>query len=206
MSLALALLISYLLGAIPTGYLLVRLTSHVDIRTVGSGNIGATNALRTAGPWVGATVLIGDILKGLVAAAVIPKFFLHTAEPLTSLACGTAAVIGHDFPCFLRFQGGKGVATTLGTLLGTAPPLAGMVIGVWLITFAVSRYVSIGSLAAAGAIPITQLFFHRPPPEVCLGALLGGLMIVRHHANIQRLLSGTEHRAWSRPSSRGKEG
>ena len=198
---AVALLSSYFLGAIPTGYLLVRLTSHVDIRTVGSGNIGATNALRTAGPWVGATVLIGDMLKGVIAAAVIPQLFLHAADPLRSLVCGAAAVIGHDFPCFLRFQGGKGVATTLGALLGTAQPLAGVVLGVWLITFAVSRYVSVGSLAAALAIPITQMFLHRPGLEVCLGALLGGLMIARHHANIQRLLRGAEHRAWSRHPS-----
>ena len=91
MMVALALLSAYLLGAIPTGYLLVRLASHVDLRTVGSGNIGATNALRTAGPWVGVTVLIGDILKGVLAAAIIPKLFLHATEPFLSLACGTVA-------------------------------------------------------------------------------------------------------------------
>ena len=193
-----ALIGCYLIGSIPTAYLLVRWTKRVDIRTIGSGNIGATNALRTAGPWAGVVVLLVDVLKGVVAAGAIPQWLLGSSASAMALGCGLAAVLGHDFPCFLRFRGGKGVATTLGVLGASAPSVAGLVVGVWLVVFFAFRYVSLGSLAAAMTIPISQLALHQSLPQVLIGATLAALIIVRHRGNIQRLLSGTEHRAWSR--------
>lgn len=190
------LLIGYLLGSLPTAYLLVKWTKRVDIRTLGSGNVGATNALRTAGPVVGVAVLLIDVLKGWLAAAIIPRWILGQAPPSAwALLGGLAAVIGHNFPCFLRFRGGKGVATTLGALAGSVPVIAGIVVGVWLVVFLLSRYVSLGSLAAAVAIPVSQLTLHRSTSELLAGSALAVLMVVRHRTNIQRLLGGVEHRA-----------
>lgn len=198
MQLAFALFVCYLLGSIPTAYLLVRWAKGIDIRTAGSGNVGATNALRTVGLWAGIVVLAVDLLKGLIAAGLVPRWVLGETDLGTSLACGLAAVLGHDFSCFLRFQGGKGVATTIGTLLAANPLVAGMVAGVWLVVFLGFHYVSLGSLAAAAAIPISQLVLHQSLREVLIGSVLAGLITVRHRANLQRLLSGVEHRAWPR--------
>lgn len=197
MGLVTALAVSYVLGAIPSGYVLIRWIKRTDIRTVGSGNIGATNALRAAGPWAGATVLILDILKGLVAATLIPRALLPQAGPAVGLVCGTAAVVGHTYSCFLRFEGGKGVATTIGVLLGASPAVAGCFLGVWVVVFALSRYVSLGSVVAAAAMPISQVVLHAASPEILAGAVLAVLILVRHRPNLQRLLTGTEHRAWS---------
>lgn len=198
MPLAFALSLCYLLGSIPTAYLLVRWAKGIDIRTVGSGNVGATNALRTVGLWAGIMVLAVDLFKGVIAAGLVPRWVLGETDLGTSLACGLAAVLGHDFSCFLRFQGGKGVATTLGAILAASPLVAGMVAGVWLVVFLGFRYVSLGSLAAASAIPISQLVLHRSLREVLIGSVLAGLIIVRHRANLQRLLRGVEHRTWPR--------
>ena len=193
----LAVLLCYLLGSLPSAYLLVKWTKRVDIRTVGSGNVGATNALRTAGPLAGIVVLLIDVLKGWLAAAAIPRWILGPVPPALALGCGLAAVLGHVCPCFLQFRGGKGVATTLGALGGSAPAVAGIVVGVWVAVFLLSRYVSLGSLAAALAIPISQAILRRSMTELVVGAVLAGLIIARHRANIQRLLSGVESRAWS---------
>lgn len=193
-----ALALSYVLGAIPTGYVLVRGIKRMDIRTVGSGNIGATNALRAAGPWAGGAVLILDILKGLAAATLIPRALVPEPGPAVGLVCGAAAVAGHAYSCFLRFEGGKGVATTIGALLGASPAVAGCFLGVWAVVFALSRYVSLGSVAAAAAMPVSQIILRADGLEVLAGAVLATLIMVRHRANLQRLLAGTEHRAWSR--------
>lgn len=200
MGFAAALVVCYLLGSIPTAYLLVRVTKGVDIRTVGSGNVGATNAMRAAGRAVGAVVYLADLGKGVLAAGVVPRWLLGVPAPGVALACGVAAVLGHDFPCFLRFRGGKGVATTMGVLLGSMPLVAGLTIGVWVAVFALCRYVSVASLAAAIVIPFSQLGLHRTHAEVVFGAVLALLVLVRHRSNLQRLLSGTEHRAGSRSS------
>ena len=198
MTFVLALLVCYLIGSVPTAYWLVRLTTGTDVRTVGSGNVGATNAMRTAGPVIGVIVLLVDILKGVLAVWLVPRAVLNASGLERILACGLAAVLGHIFPCFLRFRGGKGVATTLGMLLGSMPIIAAIVMGTWIIGFALTRYVSIGSLVAAVAIPTAQLIMRQSLPAVLLGACLAVLIIVRHRANIQRLLGGVEHRAWSR--------
>ena len=139
----------YALGSIPTGYWLMRWTRNVDIRTVGSGNIGATNALRTGGLAAGVIVLFVDVLKGFLAAAMAKLFLMQPSPPGMALACGTLAILGHAYSCFLGFRGGKGVATALGTLLGVSPPLAVITVGVWLLAFLATRYVSMASITAA---------------------------------------------------------
>lgn len=192
-----ALVASYLIGSIPSGYLLVRWMKRVDIRSTGSGNIGATNVLRTAGPAAGVSILMVDILKGWVSARLIPGWLIGTATPAMALACGTAAVLGHVCPCFLKFRGGKGVATMLGALAGSDPALALTIVGVWAVSFAACRYVSVGSLAAAATIPLSQILRQRAGGELALGTLLAIVIIVRHRENVLRLLAGTEHRAWS---------
>ena len=191
-----ALVLSYLLGSIPSGFLLVRKMKRVDLRTVGSGNIGATNVMRTAGAWAGGAVLLIDVLKGCLAVTLIGTWLLGDPDPAVRLACGLAAVIGHSFPVFLKFRGGKGVATTIGVLLGAMPALAAVALGGWLVVFLICRYVSVGSIVLASMIPILQLLAHRPLAEVLLGATLGLLVVMRHQSNIRRLLRGTESR-WS---------
>ena len=192
--LAVALLVCYLLGSIPSAFLLVSKVKRVDIRTVGSGNVGASNALRTAGLWAGLTVLLIDGLKGFIAVTLIAPWLMGDPTPATRLGCGLAAVIGHDFPVFLKFRGGKGVATTIGVLLGAMPGIATVGLAVWAVVFSIWRYVSVGSIALATMIPILQLLAHQTLAQVLLGAVLALLMVVRHRRNIGRLLQGTEPR------------
>ena len=187
----------YLVGSIPTAYLFAKLARGVDIRTVGSGNVGATNAFRTIGAWAGVSVFVIDLFKGVVASRCLPAWLLDEVSPAMALTSGLMAVIGHDFPCWLRFRGGKGVATTIGALIGCSPLVAGVVAATWILFFALTRYVSIGSMMAAAAIPVSQLGAHQPLTAVGIGGLLAPLILVQHRANLQRLLTGTEHRAWS---------
>ena len=199
----LALAGSYLVGSIPTAYLVVRWLARVDVRTIGSGNVGATNVTRAAGLGPGVAVFLIDLGKGLAAVLVVARWLMapEALTPAVRLGCGLAAVLGHVFPVFLRFQGGKGVATTIGVVLGTMPPVAGLCLAVWGAGFALSRYVSVGSLAAAVALPVAQLLLRYPLSEVLLGTALAALIIVRHRANIGRLVQGTEHRIGRRKSS-----
>ena len=195
-----ALALSYLVGSIPTAYLFVKQAKGIDIRTVGSGNVGATNAMRTAGRGIGALVFLVDVLKGVAAVLVVPRVVVGGAvTPGVVPWCGLAAVVGHNFPCFLGFRGGKGVATTIGVLLGNMPVIAGIVVGVWIVVFLLCRYVSIASMTAALAIPISQVLLHYWYAEILVGVVLAVLIVVRHRSNIRRLLDGTEHRAGARP-------
>ena len=189
-----ALALSYLVGSIPTAYLVVKWLKRVDVRTIGSGNVGATNVTRAAGLWAGAGVFIVDLAKGLIAVTVIAPWLLHDPTPAARLACGLLAVVGHSFPVFLKLHGGKGVATTIWVLLGAAPLIAGACLFVWLAAFAICRYVSVGSLAAAVTLPVAQLIMHRPLAEIWLGVALAALIILRHRANLARLAQGREHR------------
>lgn len=194
MILPFALLCSYLMGSIPTAFLLVRSTKDVDIREVGSGNVGATNALRAAGKGIGLAVLLLDGLKGVIVVTLIAGTLLGEATLFSRLLCGLAAVIGHDFPIFLRFRGGKGVATTIGVLLGAMLPIALLGLGVWVVAFLLSRYVSIASMVFGISIPALQASSGRSFVEIFLGAILGILLIARHHGNIRRLIEGSENR------------
>ena len=205
-AMSLAVAASYLVGSIPTGYLVVKQLTQTDVRATGSGSIGATNVTRAAGKGAGRLVFIADVLKGVLAVLVVAPTLVHPVTPTVQLLCGMSAVLGHDFPVFLKFRGGKGVATTIGVLVGTMPLVAAVSLAVWLISFLIWRYVSLGSLAAALAIPLAQLMTGQPPASTRLGTLLALLIIVRHYANIRRLLEGRESRVGRHPVERPREG
>ena len=190
-----ALLGAYLLGSIPTAYLVVKRLTGADVRHVGSGNVGATNVTRTAGFGPGLFVFLLDGLKGWAAVALVAPAVLPDGSPTARLACGVAAVVGHTAPVFLHFRGGKGVATSIGVLLGAMPAVAVAFVGVWVLCFALWRYVSVGSLAAAVSLPAAQWLAGQGMAEILLGAGLAALIIVKHRPNIERLLQGWEHRA-----------
>jgi acyl phosphate:glycerol-3-phosphate acyltransferase len=184
------LITAYFLGSIPTGLLLAK-AAGVDIRTSGSGNIGATNVYRTLGRSVGVMTLVGDCLKGLLP--VLLARYLHMTE-IWIAAIGLAAFLGHVYTIFLGFKGGKGVATALGIFLGVAP-LA--VCGALLIFGGVvwrSRYISLGSITAAAAMPAFVALFNPQPALVLMTVAVAALVIWKHRENIQRLRAGTENR------------
>lgn len=197
---------AYLLGSIPTGYLVGR-ARGLDLRAAGSGNIGATNALRVLGKPAGILVLLGDALKGWAACTLLPAATLRwtgaapQALPLwLAVIGGLAAVVGHNYTCWLRFKGGKGVATSGGVLLGLMPQALITVLAVFGILLLASRIVSLSSLGAAAALPVAVWFWHRDPILLSLGLCLAVLAFVRHRANLRRLLDGTEPRLGQKPS------
>ncbi len=187
----LALLLSYLLGSIPNGLWLCRALWHVDLRQHGSHNIGATNAWRTLGKGPGFLVFFLDMLKGLLAVW-LGEMLVGT--PLVMILCGVLAIVGHSLSLFLRFHGGKGVATGLGVILMLMPKVTGIVFLVWLLLVLATRYVSLGSIVAAALVPVLALVFGYPALYVVFGVLAAALIIVRHRSNITRLLNGTENR------------
>ncbi|MDP3703554.1 MAG: glycerol-3-phosphate 1-O-acyltransferase PlsY, partial [Candidatus Omnitrophota bacterium] len=189
-----ALLGSYLIGSIPTGFLLVKWLKRVDLRTVGSGNIGATNVGRVAGRGASAAVFLIDAAKGIVPVLLIAPQASEVAGSTAALACGLAAVLGHNFPLFLKFKGGKGVATTIGVLLSAMPLVGAVYLLVWGACLMIWRYVSLGSMAAAVSIPLMQVLLRRCATEIWLGAALALLIVARHRANIDRLRQGIEPR------------
>ncbi|MFO1497189.1 MAG: glycerol-3-phosphate 1-O-acyltransferase PlsY [Verrucomicrobiota bacterium] len=186
-------LLSYLLGSIPTGYLAGRLQG-VDIRAVGSGNIGATNVFRALGKTAGFTVLAIDALKGFAACRWVPLLFGAPVPEDMTIAAGVAAILGHNYTCWLRFKGGKGIATSAGVLLGWLPWALAIVLGLWGIVFGVSRYVSLASITAALALPLAAWVTGGSPRMIGIAAMVGALAIYKHHSNIRRLINGTEHR------------
>jgi glycerol-3-phosphate acyltransferase PlsY len=184
--------IAYLVGSIPFGYWLVRATKGVDIRTVGSGNIGASNVWRTFGRGYGIPVVLFDTAKGFVPALVATKVDGHLAGALA----GGAAMLGHWRPVFLGFQrGGKTVATCGGAFLGLAPFVGLIGGGVWIVVFLLLRYASVASMLGALSLPVVAAAFGEPWPVIVFGALAGVAVVVLHRANIARLRSGTENRA-----------
>ena len=186
---AAALIFGYLCGSIPFGVLLTRVAGAPDLRSVGSGNIGATNVLRTGRKVLAATTLAGDILKGTVAVVVIGFIFSREA----TLYAALGAFLGHLFPLWLGFKGGKGVATYIGLLLGLALWLALIVFClIWIAIAAASRYSSLAALVASAATPVV-LWWNGNVPEAKLFLLLSALVWLTHRANIARLISGTEH-------------
>jgi glycerol-3-phosphate acyltransferase PlsY len=196
MDLVVPILLAYLLGAMPNGLLIARLKG-IDIRKVGSGNIGATNVMRSVGkPWGIATFVL-DALKGFVPAFVFPAVFPSGAGPAAvGVFSGVAAILGHNYPIYLRFRGGKGVATSAGVLLGIAPLAVLIGLGGWLLVFLATRYVSLASIVAAAVIVVCGWLAYRREGLLLPTTLtlLGILAIWRHRSNIQRLLAGTEHR------------
>jgi glycerol-3-phosphate acyltransferase PlsY len=183
----------YFIGAIPFSYL-VSLLKGVDIRTRGSGNVGATNVLRALGPVAAAAALAADLLKG-VAAAWIGT--MAGGEWLV-VGCAFAAVVGHCYPIFLRFKGGKGVATSAGIILYLMPRELLIMLVVFLVVVALLRYVSLGSITVAVLLPVLALAMKEPFELLILCLLMAALVVYRHRENIQRLRSGTEPKLGSR--------
>ena len=196
-----AIAAAYLLGSIPFGLLIGRMRG-IDIRQVGSCNIGATNVMRTVGKGWGIFTLLLDALKGYLPAALFPLLLqraglMPDAPVWLQIACGCSAILGHNFPLYLRFKGGKGVATSSGVLLGIAP--LALLIGfvVFVVVFGISRFVSLGSITAAVVVPCVgvMLYWEQDGPLIpAVLAVLGVLVIWRHKANIARLRNGTENR------------
>jgi acyl phosphate:glycerol-3-phosphate acyltransferase len=182
----------YLFGSVPFGYWLVRALTHVDIRTVGSGNIGASNVWRTFGWRYGVPVMLFDLAKGLVPALVATQ----VAGALAGVLAGGAAMLGHARPLFLGFaKGGKAVATAGGTILGVAPVVGLIAAGVWIAVFALTRYASVASIVAAGSLPLLAWALGEPWPVITFGAAAAAVVVVLHRQNITRLLRRQESRA-----------
>jgi len=187
----LVIAVAYLLGSIPVGYVLVRLFRHQDIRAVGSGNIGATNVLRSGGKGLGAATFLGDVLKG--ASAV----YIGGVIGVLLAPAALSAVLGHVFPVWLRFKGGKGVATGFGVFLVAAPTAALCAIGVFALALLLTRYVSLASILGAASFPLFAWMLvrgERPPFFIAVQFAVSLLIIAKHHQNIRRLLSGAESR------------
>jgi glycerol-3-phosphate acyltransferase PlsY len=192
---------AYLLGSIPTGYLLMRFLRKQDIRTLGSGNIGATNVLRSGAKGLGAATFLFDVLKGAMAVVLgarlatvgFPPIPIHNAEALAALC----AVLGHMFPIWLSLKGGKGVATAFGVFLVLVPYAALGALAVFIVVFAISRYVSLASIASAVAFPLLAYLAAPWVRNYLILSIIGivsGLVLVKHQQNIQRLMAGTEYR------------
>ena len=197
---------AYLLGSIPTGFLVGR-ARGIDIRTVGSGNMGASNVFRTLGKTAGAFVLVVDGLKGYAACTWLCNGLLTllgistTDTEFYRILAGIAAVLGHNFSCWLRFKGGKGIATSAGVFFALAPLAAGIALGSWLIAFALSRYASVASIVAATVLPATVWLTPNSLLLRIVTTVLGLLAIYKHRSNIKRLLNGTEQRFGQKSST-----
>ena len=204
MALIRAIIISYLIGSIPTAYIFGRIVKGVDIRKHGSGNVGATNAFRVLGAGFGITVLLLDALKGVVCVVSLADYVLGRGFALNSLMLrvilGLTAVAGHSWTVFLNFKGGKGMAVTLGVLVGLSikfPVLRIILlaeIALWLAVFLSSRIVSLASIVSAIAFPVFFIIFRQPPYLVLMSLILSLLIVFRHKSNIFRLLRRQESR------------
>ncbi len=196
-------LFSYLFGSIPWGFLIGKLNG-VDIRKVGSGNIGATNVTRSIGKWWGRLCFLLDLLKGFIPVLIVSQLLLHKVfedpEQFGQIIAALGAIVGHMFSVFMGFKGGKGISTIFGVLLGTSP-YSFLVAGVvWLVVFLASRYVSLASIAACAVLPVAATFFsyfkvsYHSIWILAFLYLIGILAIIRHTSNIKRLMNGTENR------------
>lgn len=185
------LLIAYLIGAIPTGIILTKLTGAEDIRKVGSGNIGATNVYRTAGRKLGIYTLLGDCLKGIIPILFAMLFGFQGAE---LAVIGMVAMLGHCFPVYLSFKGGKGVATALGVFLVISPASVMLALSLFLVVLGKWRYISLASIICAAVIPYLVLALERSMMVFLVCSCISILVIWRHKENIDRLLAGTENK------------
>jgi glycerol-3-phosphate acyltransferase PlsY len=187
----LSVVIAYLLGSVPFGYIIVRYLTGVDIRAAGSGNIGATNVLRTTGRAAGVLTLVLDFAKGYLA--VLLASHLTAGDPVWTSLSAVAVLLGHAYPVFLGFKGGKAVASTLGAFLFLTPSAIAAVTLVFVVAVFFTRYISLGSILAAGLFPLAVWLIAHPPFPVIFASLFAGIFIVyRHRENIQRLHEGSE--------------
>jgi glycerol-3-phosphate acyltransferase PlsY len=195
---SLTILISYLTGSLPSGYL-AGMARGIDIRAAGSGNIGATNVFRVLGRTAGISVLAADGFKGFAAARWVPllagKCFPGAPADNLALAAGLAAVLGHVYSCWLRFKGGKGIATSAGVGFAWAPEACALTLAIWVIVFVCTRYVSAASLVASVVLPLSVWRLDYGTKMTLVMTALGALAIYKHKGNIRRLLDGTENRA-----------
>jgi glycerol-3-phosphate acyltransferase PlsY len=210
---------AYLLGSIPFGFLVAK-ARGIDIRSVGSGNIGATNAMRVLGKPAGILVLLLDAFKGYAACALLPALIFNWLAPHFSglfiyfqnepvefqvklkVIAGVCAVLGHNYTCWLKFKGGKGIATTAGIYIALAPWPLLIALGVFILAVVLTRYISVGSITAAIALPVAVWLM--PPHNLLLGLVttaLGALAVYKHKSNIQRLMAGTENRFGKKPEA-----
>jgi glycerol-3-phosphate acyltransferase PlsY len=196
---SLIVLAAYLLGSIPFGFLVGR-CKGIDIRRVGSGNIGATNAFRILGKPAGIFVLVMDGLKGYAATAWLVAWMMGLFDldaghrELAMLLAGVAAVLGHNYTCWLRFKGGKGIATSAGVLAALVPGALAIILGIWVMVTLLTGFVSLGSIAASAALPFASWVTGESLTLILATGAMGVLAIFKHRANIQRLLQGTERR------------
>jgi glycerol-3-phosphate acyltransferase PlsY len=185
------LVIAFVLGSIPFGIITAKVKG-VDLKKVGSGNIGATNVLRSLGKWPAIVTLLGDILKGTLAVA-IGKF--SGVEPLYEGLIGMSAILGHNYSMFLGFRGGKGVATSLGVLFIYMPHAAAITLVIWLAIVLATKYSSLGAIVSFGLLPLVALLIdYQDKTKVFIAILISFLLIFRHRANIRRLMNGTERK------------
>ena len=193
--------LAYLLGSIPFGYVLVRVFRHEDVRATGSGNIGATNVARSGGKGLGIATLVLDALKGYVA--VMFALYISHGNLDLGAAAAVAAIVGHIFPVWLRFKGGKGIATALGVFLALSWPTALCALGVFIVVTLASKYVSLGSILGAAALPMFMMYFqpYRSPMFIGGTIFISLLCILKHRANIARLKAGTESRLGSKKAA-----
>jgi glycerol-3-phosphate acyltransferase PlsY len=198
LSLLPALAVSYLLGSIPCGLLLTRAAGLGDIRSIGSGNIGATNVLRTGNKLIALLTLLGDFAKGLAAVLIVKTAW--PLEPMLPGLAALAAVLGHLFPVWLRFKGGKGMATTLGVLAGLAWPVGLFAALTWLVVALLSRYSSLSALVSAALAP-AAMWYASTGVNALAVLLIAVLVWIRHHENIRRLLRGEEPKIGRRGGS-----
>jgi glycerol-3-phosphate acyltransferase PlsY len=190
--------VAYLVGSIPFAFLLSR-RSGIDLRRVGSGNVGASNVLRTSGVRAAVLAVALDAAKGSVAVLMAQPL---AAGPTTSMAAGLASILGHIYPFWLRFRGGKGVATAAGVFAVLTPSALGIAAGVFLVAVWISRYISVGSMAAAAALAIAALAGDAPG-TIAFGAAVSALIVLhRHRANLARVIAGTERRVGQRRVAR----
>ena len=197
--LAISVILAYLIGSIPVAYIFGRVLKNLDIREHGSGNMGATNAFRVLGRGPGTLVLILDIIKGIIPVTLLANAF-GLGDALSLVIIAVAAVAGHNWTIFLGFKGGKGMATSLGVLIGLAIQLPGLriVLGlatlIWLVLFLSLGYVSLASISAAIALPILMVVFEAPFPMKVMAIVLCVFIVFRHSSNIKRLAKGQENR------------
>lgn len=199
MNTLIALIISYLIGSIPSAYLFGKIYKGIDIRDHGSGNVGATNTFRVLGKIPGTIVLVLDILKGTLVVTIVGDILgLNTI--IARILLGLAAVSGHNWTVFLKFKGGKGIATTLGVLIGLTikfallRPVLLVCVLAWLCAFLVSGYISLSSIIASIILPVSMVMTNQPFALVTLGVIFCLFVVIRHRPNIKRLLSGQEPR------------
>jgi glycerol-3-phosphate acyltransferase PlsY len=194
------ILLAYLLGSVPTGFLVGK-ARGIDIRTIGSGNIGATNVFRALGTPAGVFVLLADALKGWLAVAVVANLCCTWAAPSASAAvrewfrivAGFCAILGHNYTCWLHFKGGKGIATSAGVLVALVPYALLIILAIWIVVLATTRYVSVASICASAALPAATWLTGGSGTLIIITGAMAALAIYKHRSNIRRLLAGTEN-------------